>query len=71
MLEEKNAGIQDNNSGNEENQIAVNEGIQLKFELENEKSNTNILLNNFENVIFIGKEGGNKKRRGSPLTIRN
>ena len=71
VLEEKNAGIKDNNSGNEENQIAVNEGIQLKFELENEKSNTNILLNNFENVIFIGKEGGNKKRRGSPLTIRN
>lgn len=71
VLEEKNAGIQDNNSGNEENQIAVNEGIQLKFELENEKNNTNILLNNFENVIFIGKEGGNKKRRGSPPTIRN
>lgn len=70
-LEEKNANIQDNNSGNEENQIAVNQGVQLKFELENEKNNTNILLNNFENVIFIGKEGGNKKRRGSPPTIRN
>ena len=71
VLEEKNEGIQDNNSGNEETKIAVNQGIQIKFELENEKNNTNILLNEFENVIFIGKEGGNKKRRGSPPTIRN
>ena len=70
-LEEKNENIQDNNSGNEETKIAVNQGIQLKFELENKKNNTNILLNNFENVIFIGKEVGNKKRRGSPPTIRN
>ena len=70
-LEEKNENIQDNNSGNEGIKIAVNQGIQLKFELENEKNNTNTLLNNFENVIFIGKEVGNKKRRGSPPTIRN
>ena len=70
-LEEKNENIQDNNSGNEEIKIAVNQGIQLKFNLENEENNINILLNNFENVIFIGKEGGNKKRRGSPPTIRN
>lgn len=72
-LEEKKKNIQDDNSGNEENKVAVNQGIQLNFDFENQKNNINVHGNEYKNVIFVGKDNqfGGKRRRGSPSTIRN